>query len=273
MNEQLKEKFPKWCFDNEQYSTVLTDDLDSLIGCAIEQKINDNRINYFYDFNTIFIADRLNKNKLLGIDLALTKGKCWDNHVTRLKKDNKVNVQSANINAIINVSGDNYYDKYCGSTALVVWSFYDLPLPTTKLGKMLLLCVDSGFLGHYNSRYRKVHNEFLRMLGYDELINLLNETDISEFEQLQKEYKTKNKIKLDENGYLHTYLPLLMLSDALELQLELPKQQFSIQFKYKSHQGHITDDDSGDLRKNVVSFALTGKKFYKYTYKKRENLI
>lgn len=269
MNEQLKRKFPNWCFGNKKFSTVLTDDIDSLVGCAIEQKVNDNDIYYFYDFDSVYKSDTEVRFDTLGIDLAFTKGKCWDNHVTRLNKDSKVNLQSANINSLLDISGDNYFDKYAGSTALLMWSFYDLPLPDTKLGKMLLLAIDSGFLGHYDGRFKKIHNHYLESLGFNELIDLLNQTSKQEYFDLIKEYKLNaksgGKIFIDDKGYLQTSLPLKELSDPLGLHLDLPKQPFILKNRFESIGRQVKGDEGGQLNKSIISFALTNKKYYKFT--------
>ncbi|MFB4473321.1 hypothetical protein ACDI16_10270 [Oceanobacillus caeni] len=265
MNEQLKAKFPKWCFEDKQYSTVLTNDIDSLLGCMIEKEVNGNKINYFYDFEAMYVQDENDSLEKLGIDLAWTEGKVFDNHVTRMHHNSKFNQQSANINSILNVSRDNYFSKYTMSTAIMMWSFYDLPLPSTKLGKMLLLSIDVGFKGHYDSRFKEVHNKYLKLLGYEELIDLLNNTKKQDYYDLIKKYKLYEHIKLDENGYLQTDLPLDVLSEALELQLELSSQPFTLQTEYTSKGRQVQGDEKGNLNKNVISFALTNRNYYKYT--------
>ncbi|ALX47860.1 hypothetical protein [Lentibacillus amyloliquefaciens] len=267
MKKELKDKFPNWCFMAQPLAVTLTNDIDSLVGCAIEQKVNGNQINYFYDFDNVYKMDKNVQKPSLGIDLALTYGKCWDNHVTRINKDSKVNPNSANINSILNISGDNYFDKYAGSTALLMWSFYDLPLPKTKEGKMLLLSIDSSFLGHYDDRFKEVHNEYLELLGFEELIDLLNDTNKQDYYDLIREYKLSSDIQIDENGYLLTDLPIEMLSEALNLQLDLPLQPFHLQTQYTNKYGTVKGNESGRLKPNVISFALTNKRFYKYTVK------
>lgn len=267
MKQELKNKFPKWCFDNQSHATVLTDDLDSLVGCAIENEVNNNHINYFYNFDNVYKLNQDNHLSSLGIDLALTYGKCWDNHVTRIHKNSVVNPKSANMNSVLNVSGSNYYEKYSMSTAVLMWSFYGLPLPESRLGKMLLLCIDSGFAGHYNNKFKDIHTYYIKQLGFPELIDLLNNTSINEFFELQRQYKLKKDINIDQNGYLHTELPIMTLSKALNLQLDLPSQPFTLQKEYKSHNSFVKSSEPNSFKKNVISFALTGKKKYKYTMK------
>lgn len=271
MEKILKERFPKWCFDNKQgqNTLVLTDDLDSLLGCSIENYVKGNEINYFYDFNKLYVADKTDKRKAIGIDLALHKGKSWCNHVVRINKDDYVNPQTANINALLKIHSKNYTMKYALSTALMMWSFYDLPLPKTKEGKMLLLAIDSGYLGHYRDRFKDVHTAYLELLGFNELIDLLNETHEFEFEMLQAKYKTKAKIKLNNEGYLETKLPLADLQGFFGVPLKLPKQKFELlhEFNYTPNPLYVNNIKSKDqIDKQIFSFALTGKRKFKYTY-------
>lgn len=268
MKQILKERFPEWCFNYEQgqNALILTDDLDSLLGCAIEKYVKGNDINYFYNFNKLYVADKSDERKVIGIDLALHKGKSWCNHVVRINEDDYVNPQTANINALLKVHSGNYFKKYAMSTVLTMWSYYGLPLPKTKEGKMLLLCVDSSYLGHYDDRFKDVHNAYLRLLGFDELIDLLNETYKFEYELLQGKYKTKAKIKLNNNGYLQTNLPLAELQGFFDFPIELPTQQFTLRNQFKEAQGDTFRTQSKEQLGNLVSFALTGKRKFKYTY-------
>lgn len=267
MNNKLKEKYPTWCFDMEQgqYTTILTDDLDSLTGCAIEKMVKGNEINYFYDFNKLYAAYKNDERKAIGIDLALHKGKSWCNHVVRINENDYVNPQTANINALLKVHSGNYTKKYAMSTALMMWSFYDLPLPKTKEGKLLLLCIDSSYLGHYKSKFKPVHNAYLELLGFTELIDLLNKTAEFDLEMLQAKYKTKQKIKLNSEGYLETKLPLAELQGFFDMELKLPTQQFTLRNKFQTYEGNTYQTKSKDGLDNIISFALTGSKKFKYT--------
>lgn len=269
MQNKLKEKFPEWCSDytQGQNALILTDDLDSLLGCAIENYVKGNNINYFYNFNKLYVAERTDKRKAIGIDLALHKGKSWCNHVVRINKDDYVNPQTANINALLKVHSDNYFKKYAMSTAIMMWSFYDLPLPKTKEGKMLLLAIDSSFLGHYDNRFKDIHTAYLELLELNELIDLLNNTSKFEFEMLQSKYKTKAKIKLNNDGYLQTNLPLADLQGFFGMPLELPRQKFELMFQFNDTTGSTYQIKSkNQINKQIISFALTGRNKFKYTY-------
>ncbi|SDC80645.1 hypothetical protein SAMN05421663_104164 [Terribacillus halophilus] len=270
MDKKLKSQFPEWCFSNEngQFQTVLTDDLDSLVGCAIESKVRGNEINHFYNFNRLFIGDKTDTRKLLGIDLALHRGRSWCNHVVRIGRNDYVNPLTANINAIFNIYSGNYFQKYALSTALLMWSFYDLPLPETKEGKMLLLSIDSGFLGHYDQRFKSVHNKYLRLLGFEELIDLLNNTTKNDYFVLQSKYQTKAKIRLDDSGNLKSNLPLNEISQLIGLPLQLPSIQFTLRNRWKEKSDYTySTPTKSKLGDNIISFALTGRNRFKYTYK------
>ena len=49
MKSKIKEMFPEWCSDDKKkYELILTDDIDSLVSCALLNKIKGYKINYFY---------------------------------------------------------------------------------------------------------------------------------------------------------------------------------------------------------------------------------
>lgn len=268
MKDKLKKLFPAWCSDytQAQNTIVLTDDLDSLLGCAIEKYIKGNDINYFYNFNKLYVADRTDKRKAIGIDLALHFGKSWCNHVVRINKNDYVNPQTANINALLNIHKGNYFKKYAMSTTLTMWSYYGLPLPKTDEGKMILLAVDSSYLGHYDDRFKDVHTAYLKLLEFEELIDLLNNTYKFEFEEIQGKYKLKSKINLNSKGYLETKLPLAKLQGFFDFPIELPTKQFTLRNQFKEDIGDTYNTHSKEQLGNIISFALTGRNKFKYTY-------
>ena len=90
---------------------------------------------------------------------------------------------------------------------------------------MLLLAIDSSYLGHYDNRFNSVHNAYLEIMGFTELIDLLNRTKKFEYEWLQDQYNTKAKIKLDKNRYLQTKLPLAELQGFFGVPLILPDKE------------------------------------------------
>ncbi|MEB2264154.1 hypothetical protein LAV77_05010 [Priestia megaterium] len=268
MKNKLKTLFPDWCADYEKskYSTILTDDLDSLMTCAIERHVKSNDINYFYNFNELYVSDRSDKRKPIGCDLALVKGRSWCNHVVRIKKDDTVNPQTANINALLKVSRENYTKKYAGSAALTAWSYYDLPLPKTREGQLLLMSIDSAYLGHYSPYFKSTHNAYLDMMGFPQLIDLLNNTTVKEFKDIKQKYNTYSKIKLDPHGNLTTQLNLQEIQKLFDFEIALPERQFQLRNKFEYVKDeNITNTDSKDGIPNLISFALVYKNTASYT--------
>lgn len=266
MNQELKLKFPVWTSDFSQgkFVTCMTDDLDSLLGCAIENYVKGNPINYFYNFKKLYVVDKLDTRKAIGIDMAIVDGRCWDNHVVRIKADDKVNPLSANLNAINHIYRDNYGKKYAMSTSLLMWAYYGLELPKTDEGKAMLLAIDSGYLGHYNDYFRSTHNQYLELLGLSELIDLLNKYTKTDFDQLQRIYNLKAKIHIID-GFLHTTLPLAKLQGFFNFPIELPKEQFTLRNRFNDHKANVTDIKNKDSIDRLFSFALTRKKEVKYS--------
>ena len=146
----------EWIDGSDEYGLILTDDIDSLLSCSIlKQKKNWNveQILLFKACSQNFDAygETLNAtHEAIGVDLALTNGKCFDNHLTQFKWNGTSNPESINLNRIAGISRDKYYRKYNLSTVLLLWSLYDLP--KEKLSDelmMLLIAIDGSFQGYY----------------------------------------------------------------------------------------------------------------------------
>lgn len=232
MREDIRRKLPQWIEDGNKYQICMSDDIDSLLGSCIVNKIKGFDINYFYSF-TGFYNGELEKMKAIGIDIALNKGRTWDNHVTILSRRDSVNKDSANLNSIFKISRDNYTEKYAGSTALLIWSYYKLPLPKTDEGKMALLAIDSAYKGHFISKFRETQNGYLKMLEMEELIEIQNKYSQKDFEKVAKKFKLNGKIIIVD-GKLETDLPLEEISDVLGIELKLPTIEFKLRKKYEN---------------------------------------
>lgn len=266
MKSNIKELFPQWCDNIEDYfSTMLTDDVDGLVSCALLNKIKGYNINYYYDFKNIYEIEESDDNSI-AVDADIVGGKCWGNHVTMLSKDDTVNKSSANLNNIFKISRTNYTSKFCGSTAIQVWSYYDLPLPETEEGKMLLLCLDVGFKGHYSTNFKSTHNKWLEHLDFKELVEVLNRHTSQEFYALINKYKLASKIKLNK-GILSTNINLSALEGFFNLDLSLPDGIFTKRNEFHRH--YLVELISKTYTKKdlpkIFSIALTFKNKVCYT--------
>lgn len=271
MNSNIKELFPSWVNNNKgTYDLMLTDDIDSLASCALLKEIKGYDINYFYDFKNIYEIKESDK-KTIAVDCDLVKGRCWSNHVTLLSANDSVNEKSANLNNILKISRDNYFKKFCGSTAIQIWSYYDLSLPSSEEGKMALLALDVGFKGHYDSRFIEVHSKYLNMLGFPELIEVLERHTSTEFYDLMGKYNMMGKIKLNKDNIITTKIDVVNLQRLFNLNLSRPSdkplhnlREFRRDYptsllNYKTY----TKDNFSDLfslaliNKNKVAFTKT----------------
>ncbi|KJE27693.1 hypothetical protein LG52_81 [Geobacillus kaustophilus] len=130
---------------------------------------------------------------------------------------------------------------------------------------MILLAIDSSFLGHYSDKFRKIHNTYLHLLGFDELIDLLNETTKADYLHIQEKYNLKSKIIMNDEGYLETDVALAELQEFFDFPIELPNKQFTLMAQFKTQDAYTYQIQSKDQIPNLISFALTGTRKMKYT--------
>lgn len=169
------------------------------------------------------------------------------------------------------VSNQNYYSKYSGSTALLIWSIYKAhQLPSTPLGKSVLLTIDAAFKGFYSD------NESIRATNEDYMTNILGFPELSRmcdtrypkqnYYNLIDAHHLTYKISIGEDGYLRTGLDLEWLSNVLEMDITLPKKHFNKLVDFNPHGREQFDSissimDVGD----PVTFAFVGKGVAKYS--------
>ncbi len=160
MKKQIKRRLPQWYKSNEDYGLILTDDLDSLLGCAIIQSVKPNwkieqamifkgnKKRYEQGKDSV-LKDYLGitsnaTHECIGVDLALQQGKCFDNHLYRISGADKINQESINLNNVFGITKQSYYKKYCSSTVLLLWSLYDLPKENLSEELMMVLLAIDG---------------------------------------------------------------------------------------------------------------------------------
>ena len=277
MEKQFKEKLPKWYKDNSQYDLILSDDLDSLASCAVLNLTKGWDVEYFYRFDGMG-KTKSATNESVGVDIALYKGKTIDNHVAKLHKHDYLNQESINLNCMDDISRDNYFDKYCGSTLLTLWSLFDLPIPKSDDGKMILLCVDSSYLGFYSdyTKFRQANKHYLSdVLCFDELYELQKHHKVSDYQHIKNKYCLDSKVICDK-GRLNTGIKLEEISQELGIPIELPDGTF---YKYKQFSNCKMPLDKNkryttkleDIIENPFSLALTGRDFLNYSVKIERN--
>ncbi|RIJ65313.1 hypothetical protein [Rummeliibacillus sp. POC4] len=270
------DKFPEWVkVVDDTYYLILTDDIDSLFACALLKYKFNCKIGYFYDFNSIHQVRgvRTTKDKIIACDMAVENGfKAYDNHVVKIHKNDEVNPQSANMNIAYDIHQGNYYQKYAGSTALMVAVMYEIFDFNTLTDEQLmtLACIDSWYLAYYGG-YDAFHEHALFM-DLQVFKDLFARKTIREFESFKRIHLFNEKISISKkSGKLFTFLdtdflksqfPMLDFSiDDLQFDIEKVKK-FS-----KSNKKQIQAPKSKHEIDNVFSFALTSKNGYKATIK------
>lgn len=260
MQSEIKQKFPNWTNDwYTEYDLVLSDDIDSLLSCELLKQLKGYEINYFYDFEKIYKVKNtpINEN-IIGVDTDFVRGKNWGNHIT-------ISNANANLNCICDITNDNYSKKYCGSTALEIISYYDYDIShLTEEGKMILLAIDCGFKGFYNTNFHDIQKYYLcDVMQLEELYKVIQRHSIEEFYEVIRKYKLYNKIYIKQ-GRLTTDIELKTLSEMLDLPLLLPNCEFELFRKFQRKNKSISLLAEQDMQ-NVVSLAFTRKNFVSYT--------
>lgn len=278
MKKDIKEKFPSWVNDTvAKYSLCLSNDLDSLLSCIFLKLFKGYDISHFYTFNAIGNVRGYKHvpDSLIGVDIAVERGKTWDNHVTMFNRNDSVNPLSANLNAINRISRQNYTSKFCGSTVLQILSYYDYDLSQiSEEGLMILMCIDSSFLPFYTS-FKDTGTYYMQeILQFPELVELTERHTQSEFEQLNRKYNLKVPITT-KNGYLHTDIDLAELSKVFLMPISLPKDGFELLKVFKQDGVPLTKGNYNIAKHDgLFSVAVTGRDYYKYsTEKKKGELV
>lgn len=270
MHEFYKKQCPEWANDTQlEHDLMLGDDSDSLLSCNLLQEITNEKwkVNYFYDFENFYRYEKTGLGAI-GVDMAFIKNvRCFDNHVSREFSYSKYNKYCMNLNLYKGISRENYYKKYPFSTLMMIMSYYNIPLPKSELGKEILLAVDSAFKGHYTYKqhFKQIHTEWLKVLGFESLIDVLNKRTPNFFYGLQEEYGLNEKVFIDDNGYLQTGINLKAIQPYFDWKLELPKQQFKL-IKECIRESHRLEEKSIPDESQLISLAFTAKNYVSYTY-------
>lgn len=280
MKVNTKERLPQWYNDTTQYGLILTDDIDSLLGCSILKTVKGWDIERLMLFNykkqgIDFLAKTRNAtHESIGVDFAMVNGKCFDNHLCRFSyNDDMVNKESINLNNITNVARLEYYKKYNLSTVLLLWSLYDLPKEDLlEELMMVLIAIDGSYEGFYTKDFfRQIHKRY--MVDYLELPEFyeceLRHTK-QEFEEIKRKYNLDKKITVHK-GNLSTEIDIDAINELLawecDVQIELPAEQFYLEQKFNSMSVDIKGNPNSikTICENPFSYALTAKFHVNYS--------
>ena len=272
MKEKYLKKVPTWYNSNEKFETVLSDDVDGLISTSLLKHVKNWNVEYFYNFSTLYASNNVYNKKeksvtrvWADVSIVVQNAMTFDNHVNRMNLQDYTNPNAINPNILDDVTNQNYYDKYLGSSALLIWDLYKIPLPKTEEGKMLLLCIDTTFKGFYYDSYKEANRHFLcDVLDMEELYEVLKRHTKSEFYQMIDRYGLTQKIRINEYGQLETKLDLELLSRLLEIPVVLPTIMME---RYKEFENKFSTYYGTSIKniKGVATLALTGKNKCSYS--------
>lgn len=275
MEKQYKELLPEWFEEQKENHLVLSDDLDSLVSCAILYKVNRGKVRYFYDFEHLYISNKIEEDKeqRIWVDVAVVNGeRAFDNHVSMFSIMDSQRKTVINPNEMFYITKNNYEEKYAGSTALMLWSLYDLPLPVSEKGKMLLLCIDSAYKGYYSEKFCDTNLFYLvEVLGMEELHQVLQRHTIDEFEEVAIEFGMKAKITY-ESGAVKSRLDIERIGKEIGLSLDiLEDDYFSLIQEYDIYEQKVWKErELLDVGVGIVTLAFTYKNKIRYSKKKRK---
>lgn len=272
MNQQYKKIFPQWVNEDINYTLCLSNDIDSLLSCIYLKYIKDYRISHFYNFEGIY--KKFSNKSVIGVDIALHRGKCWDNHVTMFNAKDYYNKESANLNNIAGISRENYFSKYCGSTLLEIISYYNIDISNySEEAKMILLAIDSTYLGYY-SKYdndlRANKHYLCDVLELKELYDVLKSHVKQDFNNIIAKYNLKDNIIINENGILETEIDLARLSKVFLFEINLPQGEFTKTKELKNLTYNMPVNDfisTKSENSDIFSLAITGKNYISYSRK------
>lgn len=290
MNIEIKEQFPKWCEDsNTKYSLLLSDDVDSFMCCILQRELFKREIDYFLDVNyekaswnsygtqmLYGTKDNLDWDNIMGLDIALEKVKCWDNHVVKISKEDKVNSESANLNSIMNICATNYKDKFVVSSFITMLSYYDYDLSSWNKEQLAVLsAIDGLYQPFINPSFKEKGRKNLALLGYESLVDFIEE-NIDYIREVENKLNLKfGKIWINEDEYLETNIDLLSIElifmNIFKCSFGLSNVQFKEIKTYKSkyirlNENSRYDKDDLNIKNRLVNFALTYKKLGVVSY-------
>lgn len=288
MNENYRNRILEqnsWIDSNEKYGLVLTDDIDSLLGCSILKQIKGWDIEQIFLFKANPHKDKDylgtikgDLHESIGIDFARTEGKCFDNHLCNFNYNDISNPESVNLNNLCGIHRGIYGKKYNLSTVLLLWSLYDLP--KTGLSeelKMFLLAIDSSYFSYFHGFHQQNRKWMVDVLDLPEFFECQQNHEEQEFEDIAIKYgihskKSKGHGKItSEKGYLSTQIDIEGINELLawetDIEIKLPEEKFYRKAIFEDMMKEIKGFPSSikTICEKPFCYALTKKQYVNYS--------
>ena len=210
MKEELKCKLPKWykSINSDNYYLVLSNDFDSYYSCVILHQLFGVQIGGYFSLNDgLYLnPERVKGKEPIYVDLSITHGKCFDNHMTFIKNPECINP---------NIIAKDYYHKYNGSTLSFLIALYERDLSKYSQKQLnAMIVIDGWDAGYYkyNGKFRDVMINWMKLFEVDKyLLPILQKhEDRQYFFDFINQYHLNEKIIMQEN-HLHcnvkTHIP------------------------------------------------------------------
>ena len=252
MNKQLLDKFPTWYrnIDKDKNYLVLSNDFDSYYSCCLLRNKFSLKIGGYFDLNNGLY---LNKERTEGkepiyVDLSITHGKCFDNHMTFIKNPECINP---------NIITTNYYHKYNGSTLSLLCSLYNCDLSKYTYNQLMkMITIDGWDAGwyKYNGKFRDTLINWMKLFEEDKyLLPILQEhNDRQYFFDFVDHYHLGEHIIM-QNNHLHC-----------NVKTHIPTCEFELAYKVK--RDNLCKYQVENIYSNNADSIITTAETYKNQY-------
>lgn len=243
------------------YSLMESGDIDSHFSSVLINDWFGCSIDLFNSFSTIYHRENLDinsvkSNKLVAIDVDMTKGKCIGNHITYLQNPDVIS-----LNKGLKYGCQEYFSKFAGSSLMTVLSIFNYDLNDfTQEQLEVLISVDTAFKQYsFNPElFKEYYNDILEYSMFTELVS---KYDNEYFYNIIKDYKLHEDIRVNEDGYLETKIELDRLSDLFDINLSLPTERFVPFYSMQTVGKPLHEFKRVVDKDKIFSSACTGKNF------------
>lgn len=226
MKEELKCKLPKWykSINSDNYYLVLSNDFDSYYSCVILHQLFGVQIGGYFSLNDgLYLnPERVKGKEPIYVDLSITHGKCFDNHMTFIKNPECINP---------NIIAKDYYHKYNGSTLSFLIALYERDLSKYSQKQLnAMIVIDGWDAGYYkyNGKFRDVMINWMKLFEVDKyLLPILQKhEDRQYFFDFINQYHLNEKIIMQEN-HLHCNVKTHIPTCEFKLAYKVKRDNFS----------------------------------------------
>ena len=252
MKEELKCKFPTWYrdIDKDKNYLVLSNDFDSYYSCKILNQLFGLQIGGYFslDDGLYLNPERTKGKEPIYVDLSITKGKCFDNHMTFIKNPECINP---------NIITTDYYHKYNGSTLAFLIALYDRDLSKYSQKQLnAMIAIDGWDAGwyKYNGKFRGSLINWMKLFEVDKyLLPILQEHDNRQyFFDFTDKYHLDKHITMQDN---HLYCNVKTHIPACEFELA-----------YKTTRSFMSKLEVENIYSNNADSIITTAETYRNQY-------